>query len=450
MKTKTALILASAIVLALVVLVGWSQLHWATVAPEQAPPATSSGTPERTQPRSGNPKFNPEAAPQLPPLSDLPWGPTASSGAGFSTSIASNDSNPTDTVSSDPMGSTDNFAETKRKRRPSNAQTDTTATDGPGPTDVVASEGTYRDRVVVTWSPMDGVLRYKVSRRPADSADQPVPIAEVSGAQPRFEDRSVDTGEFEYQVAAGRANSWSQPSAPALGWRATLGAPTNLFATDRTMADTVHVYWDPVDGAASYELHRTTLQHTGPEASIDGVDQAQENLRKFVDTGQEVLIFQTSETKFKDSDVKPSVYYAYRARAVDAAGGLSGFSPWDRGSARLLSKTLTAPEWVRATQGVPGRIVLQWQHSEDRPGYEIWRSEQPDVFWAKVIDPAAKGSVYTDLNVEPGVTYYYWLRSGDGGRSLSPFSPVAKGFTAPSPPPAATPPPPTAPPAPSR
>lgn len=448
MKTKTALILASAIVLALVVLVGWSQPHSATGAPQQSP--TSSSTPEMAQPRSGNPKFNPEAAPQPPPAPDFPWGPAANSGAGFSTGLDSSNSNPADTESFDIMGSTDDLAKAKRKPSSSDAQNDTTPTDGPGPTDVVASEGTYRDRVVVTWSPMDGVLRYKVSRRPADSAAQPVPIAEVSGAQPRFEDLSVGAGEFEYQVSAGRAKSWSQPSAPALGWRATLEAPANLFATDRTMPDTVYVYWDPVDGAASYELHRTTLQHTGPDASVDGVDQAQENLRKFVDTGQEVLIFQTRETKYNDSDVKPSVYYAYRARAVDAAGGLSGFSPWDRGSARLLSKTLTAPEWVRATQGVPGRIVLQWQHSEDRPGYEIWRSEQPDVFWAKVIDPAAKGSAYTDLNVEPGVTYYYWLRSGDGGRSLSPFSPVATGFTAPSPTPAATPPPPTAPPTPSQ
>lgn len=448
MNLKSALILASAIVLAVVVLVGWSQFPRTTGTAEQAP--TSSASPGMAQPRSGHPKFNPEAPSPLSPIPDLPWDPEANPGTVISPGGDSLDTTkPSDTEGFDTEDFTDNFAKPKRPRLPSNAQSETTTADGPGPTDVMASEGTYRDRVVVTWSPMEGVSRYRVSRRAADSAGQPVSIGEVWGA-PRFEDRSVAQGEFEYQVSAGRADSWSQPSAPALGWRATMEAPANLFATDRTMPDSVYVYWDPVNGAASYEVHRTTLQHTGPDASIDGVDQAQDTLREFVDTGQEVLIFQTSETKFNDTDVKPSVYYAYRARAVDSAGGLSGFSPWDRGSARRLSKTLTAPEWVRATQGVPGRIVLQWQHSEDRPGYEIWRSEQPDVFWAKVIDPAAKGSVYTDVNVEPGVTYYYWLRSGDGGRTLSPFSPVATGFTAPAATPAATPLPPTAGPSPSR
>lgn len=301
----------------------------------------------------------------------------------------------------------------------------------PAPANVKASEGTYRDRVLVTWSATANATLYKVTRRVADSTSVPVDLGWVGPEpSPSYIDKTAGNGEYEYRVFAANAESWSPSSAAAFGWRGKLDAPEVIFATDRTYPDKIDVTWDTVRGAVSYELFRTQLRNVGVSASISGVDDAQDLLSEISDPAQDVVIYPCRENQLTDTALAPNVFYAYRVRAKDSAGGYSAFSRWDRGSARPISKTLTAPAWVRASSVVPGIIVLAWEDETRRPGYEIWRSDQPDVAWAKIVEPGASGGIWVDRDAVPGTKYYYWVRSGDGGKTLSAFSPAASVITA--------------------
>ncbi len=55
------------------------------------------------------------------------------------------------------------------------------------------------------------------------------------------------------------------------------------------------------------------------------------------------------------------------------------------------------------------KIEISWNPTEGATGYEIWRSTSPNVNGATRIATVSGGS-YTDSSLEPGSTYYYWVR----------------------------------------
>lgn len=108
-----------------------------------------------------------------------------------------------------------------------------------------------RDRIVLTWDPLDGAVSYEVSRNGAPVANQ---------ASRWLTDRDVTAGTaYRYSVRAQYADgSFSQASATVTV--STEGAPDPVapdgFISTLQTRDRIVLNWQPVDGASSYEVSR--------------------------------------------------------------------------------------------------------------------------------------------------------------------------------------------------
>lgn len=125
------------------------------------------------------------------------------------------------------------------------------------PTGVSASDGSFGDKVVVTWSVSSGATAYRVYRA-TGTLETKIPLGTTTLTT--YNDLSAASGEmYFYWVKALNATQESDFSAPDSGYRqaevAPL-APTNVQASDSVWMDHVQVSWDAVAGVTGYEIYR--------------------------------------------------------------------------------------------------------------------------------------------------------------------------------------------------
>jgi fibronectin type 3 domain-containing protein len=123
------------------------------------------------------------------------------------------------------------------------------------PTTVQASDGTYTDKVRVSWSASSGATSYKVYRATSASGMKSL---RGSPTGTTFDDTTATPGvTYYYWVKACKGVNCSDYSAYNTGWR-KLSAPTNVQASDGTYTDKVRVSWSASSGATSYKVYRAT------------------------------------------------------------------------------------------------------------------------------------------------------------------------------------------------
>ena len=175
------------------------------------------------------------------------------------------------------------------------------------PTGVSASDGTYSDKVRVTWNPSSGATSYEVWRI---NPDNTVPkIADPTGTS--YDDTTAVAGTtYYYGVKAKYAGTTSDFSSWDSGYRqiAPPAAPTGVSATDGTYSDKVAVTWNASSGATAYEVWRHTSNSSGSASKIADP------------TG----------TSYDDTSAVAGTTYYYWVKAKNA-GGTSGFSSSDSG-----------------------------------------------------------------------------------------------------------------------
>ena len=192
-----------------------------------------------------------------------------------------------------------------------NSRTDTYGFNVSAPTSVSASDGTYTDRVSVTWSSSSGAEEYEVWRNTTDSSASASRIAEnVPGTV--FSDYSASSGQaYFYWVKAKNDAGTTGFSSSNSGYRqvGTPSAPIGVSASDGTYTDKVRVTWNSVSGATSYEVWRHTSNSSGSATRI----------------GNSV-----TSTSYDDITASAGQTYYYWAKAKNA-GGTSGFSSSNSG-----------------------------------------------------------------------------------------------------------------------
>jgi PKD repeat protein len=94
----------------------------------------------------------------------------------------------------------------------------------PAPTGVSASDGTYSDRVRVSWNPSAGATGYWIYRNTTASP----PATEIGGSfSTTYDDSTAVAGQvYYYWVRAGNVSGWGPYSASNTGYRATGVVPT--------------------------------------------------------------------------------------------------------------------------------------------------------------------------------------------------------------------------------
>jgi len=133
------------------------------------------------------------------------------------------------------------------------------------PTNVSASDGTYTDKVQVSWSSASGATNYEVFRATSPSGSK-TKIGSPSSTS--FADTSAVSGqEYYYWVRACNTGGCSDFSTSDSGYSRVLppSIPTNVSASDGTYTDMVVVSWNSVSGATSYEIYRDTYNLLAPK-----------------------------------------------------------------------------------------------------------------------------------------------------------------------------------------
>ena len=211
-------------------------------------------------------------------------------------------------------------------------------------------------------------------------------------------DHLVDTGEkatyfwSQYPVS----NTDFAPDAPAIpaAPRVTIG---NSFASGKPQ-----LTWAAVDGAAKYEIYRSTQQSTGYS-----------------------LLGTTTSTSYVNTSAAAGITYYYKVCAVNSAG-TSAYSNIVSGRAKAAIPA--APRVTIGNSSASGKPQLTWAAVDGAAKYEIYRSTQQSTGFTLLGTTTSTNYVNTGAAV--GKTYYYKVRAlnvdGAAGAYSSTVSGAAK------------------------
>lgn len=160
----------------------------------------------------------------------------------------------------------------------------------PAPVGVFASNGEYTDKVLVSWSTVDGASSYYVYRSGGGSSGI---VYHASGTE--YHDNLVSENiAYTYQVQATNSICASDLSAGEVG--CVLSRPAAVNASAGLYVGKIGVSWTPVPGAVTYEVWRSLQTLTPPH-------------------GGGVKIGETSATAYDDTAVTAGTIYYYWVKA---------------------------------------------------------------------------------------------------------------------------------------
>lgn len=166
------------------------------------------------------------------------------------------------------------------------------------------------------------------------------------------------------------------------------GKPVNVQASDGVDFFYVSITCDEVAGADNYEWERAPSPD-GPWTPI--------------------LASPSSSPSITDSLYDFLEGYYYRVRAYSYDYGYSPYSDPDSGYGYT-----PPPDEFFASKGLfRGATVLTWEAEERASEYEVFRGDSESFEEAALIGTADE-PLYVDVSGEPGLHYYYFVRSKNG------------------------------------
>ncbi|MBI2441733.1 MAG: VCBS repeat-containing protein [Lentisphaerae bacterium] len=190
------------------------------------------------------------------------------------------------------------------------------------PAGLFATDGTYTNKVRLTWPLVDGATGYRVYRGIEGGA-----LAEVYFTTAGlYDDLTVTPGaRYEYQVAATNGLFGGELSLPETGY--AFGPPQGLSASDGSYVNKVQLGWSAVESALNYEVWRSTRAITPPG-------------------GGATRITTINSTNHADISATAGTTYYYWVRANSLAAGTGDFSPMDSGYAATAGVDLRVDDLI--------------------------------------------------------------------------------------------------------
>ena len=249
------------------------------------------------------------------------------------------------------------------------------------PTNVQASDGTFDDRIQVTWDPVGDAQFYKIYR---DILVEP--LATVYDTT--YDDTNLanyDT--HEYWVLAGNSVGESDLSESDTGYMGTPSnppsPPTNLQATDGEYNDKIRLTWTGSAGATGYKIYRD--EQITPIDTVENV------------------------TSYDDTTVTDFDVHTYWVVAVNIAGD-SGFSDPDTGYKTTEGLPPDPPTNLQASDGdYPTFIRLTWTKSDGASYYQIFRD-----LTVSPIETVGDVDTWDDTGIADDDVHTYWVKASDG------------------------------------
>ena len=179
------------------------------------------------------------------------------------------------------------------------------------PTNVQASDGTYMDKVKVTWGVSATATSYTVYRGTSNTYWAQKTVLGTTTETFFNDTTAVPMKTYYYWVKASNTYGTSGFSASNAGSRSDGRplAPTSVSASDGTYSDKVQVTWTASLGATSYTVYRSTSSGNWAQKTTLGT---------------------TTNTNFYDTTASVGNTYYYWVKASNAYG-TSNFSAYDNG-----------------------------------------------------------------------------------------------------------------------
>ncbi len=167
-------------------------------------------------------------------------------------------------------------------------------------------------------------------------------------------------------------------------------APTLTIST----SNGVVLSWNAVDGAAGYQVYRSTGSNTEPDkiATVTG-------------------------TTYKDTSAVVGTKYYYKVRAIGTNGSYGKFSYKKAAKAKCAAPVVTA-----GNNASTGKVTLKWKAVKGASKYEIYRATSKTGTYTKLY--TTTGTSFTNTSANPGYSYYYKVRAIDKNGNTSDYSKI--------------------------
>jgi fibronectin type 3 domain-containing protein len=265
------------------------------------------------------------------------------------------------------------------------------------PVTPTASDGTYTDKVALSWTATESFTNYKIYRSETSDGEK---IQVGTSATTSFDDLGAIPGKvYFYRVVGCDSSHCSGYSGADIGWMAWT-APGSVSATDGTSTDNVEVSWDGPPGSTSYQVYRCTGTSTATCGSAVGSPTA---------------------SPYQDATAPRGTTYYYRVKACAGASNCSAFSDYDSGW-----RGVPAPTGVTASDGTyTDRVAVSWSSVPAVSGYEVYRATASDGTKTLIGSPA--GTSFDDTTATRSRVHYYWVKAC-GSNYCSDFSSYDTGW----------------------
>ena len=254
------------------------------------------------------------------------------------------------------------------------------------PTGVSASDGTYTDKVRVSWSSVSGASQYYVYRATSSSGTYSS-IGNTTSTY-YYDTSAIPGTTYYYKLKAYNGGHYSDLSGYNSGWRKLL-PPTGVSASDGTYTDKVRVGWSSASGASRYYVYRATSS-SGTYSSIGN----------------------TTSTYYYDTSAIPGTTYYYKLKAYNG-GHYSDLSGYNSGWRKLLP-----PTGVSATDGTyTDKIRITWNSVSGATRYYVYRSTSSSGTYSSL--GYVTGLYMDDTSIPEDTSepsYYYKVRAYNNGR----------------------------------
>ena len=274
---------------------------------------------------------------------------------------------------------------------------------------------TYSDsgKPKLTWSAVSGAASYRVYRSESrgtgysllgtTTSTSYVNTGAAVGKTYYYRVKAVNSaGTSAYSnIVSGRAKA-AIPAAP----RVTIGKSSASGKPQLT--------WAAVDGAAKYEIYRSTQQSTGYS-----------------------LLGTTTSTSYVNTGAAVGTTYYYKVRALNVDGAAGAYSSTVSGAAKAVAP---AAPTVTMTYSDSGKPKLTWSAVSGAASYRVYRSESRGTGYSLL--GTTTSTSYVNTGAAVGKTYYYRVKAVNSAgtsaysnivsgtaRTPAPAAPVLKGGT---------------------
>ena len=265
----------------------------------------------------------------------------------------------------------------------------------------------------LTWAAVDGAAKYEIYRSTQQSTGYSLLGTTTSTSY-------VNTGAaagitYYYKVCAVNSAGTSAYSNIVSGRaKAAIPAAPRVTIGNSSASGKPQLTWAAVDGAAKYEIYRSTQQSTGF-----------------------TLLGTTTSTSYVNTGAAVGKTYYYKVRALNVDGAAGAYSSTVSGAAKAVAP---AAPTVTMTYSDSGKPKLTWSAVSGAASYRVYRSESRGTGYSLL--GTTTSTSYVNTGAAAGKTYYYRVKAVNSAgtsaysnivsgtaRTPAPAAPVLKGGT---------------------